>query len=98
MVRTVNLKLPTFINNYSLLLIAEVHHAPATAAATSSEEYILVRQRLPKMPLEAAMLIIDNSEYMRNGDYHTRFEIQTDTANIVFQTIIDSNAERTTVA
>ena len=48
------------------------------------------------MPLEATMLIIDNSEYMRNGDYHpTRFEAQADAVNVVFQTKIDSNAEST---
>jgi len=48
------------------------------------------------MPLEATMLIIDNSEYMRNGDYlPTRFEAQSDAVNIVFQTKIDSNAEST---
>jgi hypothetical protein len=43
------------------------------------------------MPLEATMLIIDDSEseYMRNGDYlPTRF----DAVNIVFQTKVDSNA------
>jgi len=42
------------------------------------------------------MLIIDNSEFMRNGDYQpTRFEAQADAINVVFQTKIDSNAEST---
>lgn len=42
------------------------------------------------------MLIIDNSEYMRNGDYQpTRFEAQADVANVVFQTKIDTNPENT---
>lgn len=42
------------------------------------------------------MLIIDNSEYMRNGDYQpTRFEAQADAVNVVFQTKIDSNPENT---
>ena len=42
------------------------------------------------------MLIIDNSEYMRNGDYHpTRFQAQADAVNVVFQTKVDSNAEST---
>jgi len=42
------------------------------------------------------MLIIDNSEYMRNGDYQpTRFEAQSDAVNVVFQTKIDSNPENT---
>ncbi|KAF9468759.1 hypothetical protein BDZ94DRAFT_1153332 [Collybia nuda] len=48
------------------------------------------------MPLEATMMIIDNSEFMRNGDYQpTRFEAQSDAVNTVFQTKIDSNPENT---
>ncbi|TFK64721.1 hypothetical protein BDN72DRAFT_774243 [Pluteus cervinus] len=48
------------------------------------------------MPLEATMMIIDNSEYMRNGDYQpTRFDAQADAVNAVFQTKIDSNPENT---
>jgi 26S proteasome regulatory subunit N10 len=48
------------------------------------------------MPLEATMMIIDNSEYMRNGDYlPTRFEAQSDAVTTVFQTKIDSNPENT---
>ncbi|KAK0450599.1 hypothetical protein EV421DRAFT_2050406 [Armillaria borealis] len=48
------------------------------------------------MPLEATMMIIDNSEYMRNGDYTpTRFDAQADAVNTVFQTKIDSNPENT---
>ncbi|KAF8992930.1 hypothetical protein BDQ17DRAFT_1432059 [Cyathus striatus] len=48
------------------------------------------------MPLEATMMIIDNSEYMRNGDYvPTRFDAQSDAVNTVFQTKIDSNPENT---
>jgi len=42
------------------------------------------------------MMIIDNSEYMRNGDYQpTRFDVQADAVNTVFQTKIDSNPENT---
>jgi len=42
------------------------------------------------------MMIIDNSEYMRNGDYQpTRFDAQSDAVNTVFQTKIDSNPENT---
>ncbi|KAI0315349.1 hypothetical protein OF83DRAFT_1173907 [Amylostereum chailletii] len=48
------------------------------------------------MPLEATMIILDNSEYMRNGDYvPTRFEAQSDAATTVFRTKIDSNQENT---
>ncbi|KAG6864305.1 hypothetical protein C0991_010715 [Blastosporella zonata] len=48
------------------------------------------------MPLEATMMIIDNSEYMRNGDYQpSRFDAQSDAVNTVFQTKIDANPENT---
>ncbi|KAF8835907.1 hypothetical protein BDN67DRAFT_974801 [Paxillus ammoniavirescens] len=48
------------------------------------------------MPLEATMMIIDNSEYMRNGDYMpSRLNAQSDTVNTIFQTKIDSNPENT---
>lgn len=40
------------------------------------------------------MIIIDTSEYMRNGDYQpARFEAQADAVNTVFQTKVDSNPE-----
>lgn len=49
---------------------------------------------LPNMPLEATMMIIDNSEYMRNGDYlPTRYDAQADAVNVVFQRKTDSNPE-----
>ncbi|KAI6105084.1 hypothetical protein EDD17DRAFT_1881050 [Pisolithus thermaeus] len=48
------------------------------------------------MPLEATMVIIDNSEYMRNGDYMpSRFDAQADAVNTIVQTKIDSNPENT---
>lgn len=48
------------------------------------------------MPLEATMMIIDNSEFMRNGDYApTRWEAQSDAVNVIFNTKIDSNPENT---
>ncbi|TFY59817.1 hypothetical protein EVG20_g7645 [Dentipellis fragilis] len=50
----------------------------------------------PTMPLEATMIVIDNSEYMRNGDYHpTRYEAQSDAVNTLFLAKIDSNPENT---
>ncbi|THH04926.1 hypothetical protein EW145_g5168 [Phellinidium pouzarii] len=46
------------------------------------------------MPLEATMMIVDNSEYMRNGDFlPTRFDAMVDALNVVFQTKTDSNPE-----
>lgn len=46
------------------------------------------------MPLEAVMVVVDNSESSRNGDYTpTRFGAQRDAVNIVFQSIINGNPE-----
>ncbi|KAI9448430.1 hypothetical protein H4582DRAFT_1900718 [Lactarius indigo] len=48
------------------------------------------------MPLEATMIILDNSEYMRNGDYQpSRFEALADAVKTVFSTKIESNPENT---
>lgn len=42
------------------------------------------------------MLVIDNSEYMRNGDYPpSRFDAQTDAITTVFSAKVDSNPENT---
>jgi 26S proteasome regulatory subunit N10 len=46
------------------------------------------------MGLEAAMILVDNSESSRNGDYQpTRFEAQADATNIIFQSVTNSNPE-----
>jgi len=46
------------------------------------------------MPLEAVMLVIDNSESSRNGDYApNRFDAQADAINIIFDHITNSNPE-----
>lgn len=48
------------------------------------------------MVLEATMIIIDNSEYMRNGDYTpTRYQAQLDTVEIIFRRKINDNPENT---
>ncbi|CCM03231.1 uncharacterized protein FIBRA_05356 [Fibroporia radiculosa] len=48
------------------------------------------------MPLEATLMIIDNSEYMRNGDYTpSRYDAQADAVTTIFQTKVDSNPENT---
>ncbi|GMM36186.1 proteasome regulatory particle base subunit [Saccharomycopsis crataegensis] len=48
------------------------------------------------MVLEATMIIIDNSEFMRNGDYPTnRYEAQLDTVDIIFNAKTQSNPENT---
>ncbi|KAF6810185.1 26s proteasome regulatory subunit s5a [Colletotrichum sojae] len=46
------------------------------------------------MVLEAVMVVVDNSESSRNGDYQpTRFDAQADAVNVIFQTITNSNPE-----
>ncbi|KAG9295987.1 hypothetical protein G9A89_011839 [Geosiphon pyriformis] len=48
------------------------------------------------MPLEATMLVLDNSEWMRNGDYTpTRLEAQSDAVNLIFSSKTQSNPENT---
>ncbi|KDN37230.1 hypothetical protein K437DRAFT_252013 [Tilletiaria anomala UBC 951] len=46
------------------------------------------------MPLEATMLVLDNSEWMRNGDYTpSRWEAQSDAVNVLFNAKTNSNPE-----
>ncbi|KAK6203146.1 uncharacterized protein RJT21DRAFT_119293 [Scheffersomyces amazonensis] len=48
------------------------------------------------MVLEATMIAIDNSEYMRNGDYlTTRFDAQLTATEFIFQSKTSSNPENT---
>lgn len=48
------------------------------------------------MVLEATVLIIDNSEYSRNGDFpRTRYEAQLDSIEYIFQAKRNSNPENT---
>ncbi|KAL7628143.1 proteasome regulatory particle base subunit rpn10 [Parahypoxylon ruwenzoriense] len=46
------------------------------------------------MPLQAVMIVVDNSESSRNGDYTpSRFDAQADAINIMFDNITQSNPE-----
>ncbi|KAL9189481.1 hypothetical protein ACHAXT_009156 [Thalassiosira profunda] len=48
------------------------------------------------MPLESCMILLDNSEYMRNGDYiPSRMEAQSDAANLIVNQKTQSNPEST---
>lgn len=48
------------------------------------------------MVLEATMVVIDNSEYMRNGDYLTsRYQAQLDTVEVIFRRKTNANPENT---
>ena len=46
------------------------------------------------MGLEAVMIVVDNSESSRNGDYTpTRFEAQSDAVSLIVSAIAQSNPE-----
>lgn len=46
------------------------------------------------MGLEAVIIVLDNSESSRNGDYTpSRFEAQADATNIIFQNVVQGNPE-----
>lgn len=46
------------------------------------------------MVLEATMVVVDNSESSRNGDYTpTRFEAQSDAVSLIFSAITQANPE-----
>lgn len=46
------------------------------------------------MVLEATMIVLDNSEWMRNGDYTpTRWEAQADAVSMIFDAKTNSNPE-----
>ena len=48
------------------------------------------------MPLETTVICLDNSEYMRNGDYTpTRLESQQDAANLIVNDRMNGNPENT---
>jgi len=54
------------------------------------------QQDTATMPLESCMILLDNSEYMRNGDYvPTRLEAQHDAANLLANHKTQSNPEST---
>lgn len=46
------------------------------------------------MVLEAVVIVVDNSESSRNGDYTpTRYDAQSDAVNIIFQNVVQGNPE-----
>uniref|UniRef100_A0A672PL07 26S proteasome non-ATPase regulatory subunit 4 n=1 Tax=Sinocyclocheilus grahami TaxID=75366 RepID=A0A672PL07_SINGR len=52
------------------------------------------RQKIVKMVLESTMVCVDNSEYMRNGDFlPTRLQAQQDAVNIICHSKTRSNPE-----
>jgi len=54
----------------------------------------LTRGTSSTMVLEAVMVVVDNSESSRNGDYTpTRFEAQSDAVSLIFSAITQANPE-----
>lgn len=54
----------------------------------------LTRRNKFTMVLEAVMIVVDNSESSRNGDYTpTRFEAQSDAVSLIFSAITQGNPE-----
>ena len=52
------------------------------------------KRPIHKMGLEAVMIVVDNSESSRNGDYTpTRFEAQSDAVSLIFSAITQANPE-----
>jgi len=52
--------------------------------------------RRSRMPLEATMIVMDNSDYMRNGDFApSRLEAQQDAVNLLAGAKTQSNPENT---
>jgi hypothetical protein len=72
--------LPTTTKTYS---------EPTSSTHTSPQQ----RHNI-KMVLEAVMVVVDNSESSRNGDYTpTRFEAQSDAVSLIFSAITQANPE-----
>jgi 26S proteasome regulatory subunit N10 len=58
--------------------------------------FIHSSSKSPTMVLEATMICIDNSEWMRNGDYSpSRFQAQADAVNLICGAKTQSNPENT---
>jgi 26S proteasome regulatory subunit N10 len=54
------------------------------------------QQKQQTMPLESCMVLLDTSEFMRNGDYiPTRLDAQSDAANMIVNQKTQSNPEST---
>ncbi|KAI3420665.1 VWFA domain-containing protein, partial [Psidium guajava] len=65
-------------------------------SANSSSDRRFLSSKSAIMVLEATMICIDNSEWMRNGDYSpNRFQAQADAVNIICGAKTQSNPENT---
>lgn len=59
-----------------------------------SQKFIKKQDLNNNMVLEATIIVIDNSEYMRNGDYLTsRYQAQLDTVELIFRRKTQANPE-----
>jgi len=57
---------------------------PAAVSRSVNSDPQLISSPRFRFPLQATMICIDNSEWMRNGDYApSRFQAQTDAVNLI---------------
>jgi hypothetical protein len=67
---------------------------PTSPAKLFPNDKALTRGTSSTMVLEAVMVVVDNSESSRNGDYTpTRFEAQSDAVSLIFSAITQANPE-----
>lgn len=82
---------------YTIRHLAALHpnsHVFASKKSLISPFPISTSETPPIMPLEATMIVLDNSEPSRNGDYiPSRWEAQKDVAMLLFHTKTQSNPE-----
>ncbi|KAI3734736.1 hypothetical protein L6452_14212 [Arctium lappa] len=69
---------------------------PSSSKYNHSSDFSRFLLQPSTMVLEATMICIDNSEWMRNGDYSpTRFQAQADAVNLICGAKTQSNPENT---
>jgi hypothetical protein len=67
---------------------------PTSPKKLFPDDKALTRGTSSTMVLEAVMVVVDNSESSRNGDYTpTRFEAQSDAVSLIFSAITQANPE-----
>lgn len=83
----------------SIPYVSWTSHDRSPSSSTIDLSTLLSLSRSPStftMVLEATMIAIDNSEYMRNGDFlTTRYDAQLTATEFIFQNKLNSNPENT---
>jgi len=80
-------------SNHASVSLSFLYSITLHAFQSSSSAHLLLLSRFLLLTLNWS-ISLDNSEYMRNGDYlPTRWEAQSDAVNIVFNSKTGSNPE-----